>query len=163
MIPNRLKSLWANGKPTINGWCSIANPFTAEIMAAQGFDRITIDLQDGAFEYSSLLPMIQTMRASGAVLMARVSWNEPGIVMKALDAGAYGIICPIARFVSHLHYMPLVQRSFGPKRVSFDDGTNYAGEANENMLALARIDTADLTLSLTQGDCRPVLTAKSPR
>jgi 4-hydroxy-2-oxoheptanedioate aldolase len=53
MIPNRLKALWAEGKPTINGWCSAsAIPFTAEIMAAQGFDSITIDMQHGALDYS---------------------------------------------------------------------------------------------------------------
>jgi 4-hydroxy-2-oxoheptanedioate aldolase len=38
MIPNKLKQLWSQGKPTINGWCSIGNAFTAEIMAAQGYD-----------------------------------------------------------------------------------------------------------------------------
>ena len=95
MIANKLKTLWAEGRPTINGWCSIGNPFTAEIMAAQGFDSITIDMQHGALDFSALLPMLQAMRASGAVLMARVPWLEPGIIMKALDAGAYGIICPM--------------------------------------------------------------------
>ena len=44
MIANTLKALWAQGKPAINGWCSIGNPFTAEIMAAQGFDSVTIDI-----------------------------------------------------------------------------------------------------------------------
>ena len=90
MIPNKLKALWAEGKPAINGWCSIGNPFTAEIMAAQGFDSITIDMQHGALDYSNLLPMFQAMRASGATLMARVPWLEPGIIMKSLDAGALG-------------------------------------------------------------------------
>src|SRR3989338_9113609 len=72
MIANKLKGLWADGKPSINGWCSIGNPFTAEIMAAQGFDSIPIDMQHGALDYSNLLPMFQAMRASGATLMARV-------------------------------------------------------------------------------------------
>ena len=150
MIANRLKQLWAEGKPAINGWCSIGNSFTAEIMAAQGFDSLTIDAQHGALDYSALLPMFQAMRASGATLMARVPWNEPGIIMKALDAGAYGIICPMvntaedaARFVSYLRYPPLGQRSFGPTRVSFAAGANYGGEANDNMLALAMIETAE--------------------
>ena len=150
MIANRLKALWAEGKPTINGWCSIGNPFTAEIMAAQGFDSITIDMQHGALDYSALLPMLQAMRASGTTLMARVPWLEPGIIMKALDAGAYGIICPMvnsaedaARFVSYMRYPPLGQRSFGPTRVSFAAGTTYAGEANDTMLAFAMIETAD--------------------
>ena len=52
MIPNRLKPLWSEGKPTVDGWCSIRNPFVAEIMAAQGFDSITIDMQLGALDYS---------------------------------------------------------------------------------------------------------------
>lgn len=192
MIPNGLKARWAAGQPTINGWCSIGNPFTAEIMAAQGFDSITIDMQHGALDYSNLLPMFQAMRASGATLMARVPWNEPGIIMKALDAGAYGIICPMvnsaeeaARFVSYLRYPPLGQRSFGPTRVSFAAGANYAGEANDNMLAFAMIETAegmanldaiaatpgldgiyvgpaDLTLSLTQGRLAPGFDREEP-
>ena len=192
MIANGLKALWAAGKPTINGWCSIGNPFTAEIMAAQGFDSITIDMQHGALDYASLLPMFQAMRASGATLMARVPWNEPGVIMKALDAGAYGIICPMvntaeeaARFVSCLRYPPLGQRSFGPTRVAFAAGADYAAGANDNMLAFAMIETAegmanldaiaatpgldgiyvgpaDLTLSLTAGRLAPGFDREEP-
>ena len=66
MIANKLKQLWAEGKPAINGWCSIGNPFTAEIMAAQGFDSVTIDMQHGALDYAALLPMFQAMRGSVA-------------------------------------------------------------------------------------------------
>ncbi len=181
MIPNRLKQLWNEGKPTINGWCSIGNSFTAEIMAAQGYDSVTIDAQHGALDYSGVLPMLQAMRASGVVPMVRVSWLEPGIIMKMLDAGAYGIVCPMvntaaqaAEFVSYMRYPPLGQRSFGPTRVSFSAGANYGNEANGEVLALAMIETeqgmnnlaaiaatpgldgiyvgpADLTLSLTGG------------
>lgn len=192
MIPNRLKQLWAEGRPTINGWCSIGNPFTAEIMAAQGFDSITVDMQHGALDYSHLLPMFQAMRASGTTLMARVPWLEPGVIMKALDAGAYGIICPMvnsaedaARFVSTLRYPPLGQRSFGPTRVSYAAGANYAVEANSNILGFAMIETAegmanldaiaatpgldgiyvgpaDLTLSLTGGRLAPGFDREEP-
>ena len=112
MIANKLKQLWSQGKPTINGWCSIGNAFTAEIMAAQGYDSVTVDVQHGALDYSSLLPMLQAMRASGVVPMARVPWLEPGIIMKALDAGAFGIICPMVNNaragggVRQLHAVP---------------------------------------------------------
>ena len=192
MIPNRLKSLWAEGKPALNAWCSIGNAFSAEIMAAQGFDSVTVDMQHGALDYAALLPMFQAMRASGVCLMARVPWNEPGIIMKALDAGAYGIICPMvnraedaARFVSYLRYPPLGQRSFGPTRVSLAAGADYAGEANDNILAIAMIETAeamanldaiaatpgldglyigpaDLTLSLTGGRLAPGFDREEP-
>ncbi len=150
MIKNGVKELWTAGKPALNGWLSIGNAFTAEVMAAQDFDSVTIDLQHGALDYSSALPMFQAMRASGKTLMARVPWNEPGIIMKALDAGAYGIICPMintgeeaAQFVSSMRYPPRGARSFGPTRVSFAAGANYPSEANDEMLAIAMIETAD--------------------
>ena len=39
----------------LHGWLSIGNPFTAEIMAAQGYDAISIDIQHGALDYSAAL------------------------------------------------------------------------------------------------------------
>ncbi|MBA3908476.1 MAG: 2,4-dihydroxyhept-2-ene-1,7-dioic acid aldolase [Rhodobacter sp.] len=147
---NRLRALWGEGRPTLNAWCSIGNAFTAEIMAAQGFDSVTVDMQHGALDYSDLLPMFQAMRASGATLLARVPWLDPAAVMKALDAGAEGIICPMvntaeeaARLVSYMRYPPLGSRSFGPTRAAFAHGADYAVRANADMLAFAMIETAE--------------------
>ena len=47
MTRNTIRRLWNEGKPVLNGWLSIGNPFTAEIMAAQGYDAVTIDQQHG--------------------------------------------------------------------------------------------------------------------
>ncbi|MGL4961611.1 MAG: HpcH/HpaI aldolase family protein [Inquilinus sp.] len=155
MIRNTLKTLWSEGKPTINGWLSIANGFTAEIMAAQGYDSIGIDLQHGAVDYQAALSMLQAMRASQVVPLVRVPWLEPGIVMKALDAGAYGVICPMintpeqaAELVSYVRYPPVGQRSFGPTRANFSAGANYATEANGEILAFAMVETAEAMANL---------------
>ena len=149
MQRNKLKDIWASGKPVLVGWCSIGNPFTAEIMAAQGYDAINIDAQHGALDYSALLPMLQAVRASGVVPMARVPWLEPGVIMKALDAGAMGIICPMINtrqdaeaLVSYMRYPPLGQRSFGPTRAAVAI-PGYGVEANDEVLAMAMIETAD--------------------
>ncbi len=185
MIPNKLRRIWAQGLPTLNGWLSIGNAFTAEIMAAQGYDSLTVDAQHGALDYGQALPMLQAMRASGVTPLARAPWLDAGAIMKLLDAGAYGIICPMvnnaaeaAQFVSYMRYPPLGSRSFGPTRVSVAAGANYAGEANSEILALAMIETreafenveaiaatpgldglyigpADLTLGLTGGRLAP--------
>ena len=149
MQRNKLKEIWASGQPVLVGWCSIGNPFTAEIMAAQGYDAINVDVQHGALDYAALLPMLQAVRASGVVPMARVPWLEPGIIMKALDAGAMGIICPMINtradaeaLVSYMRYPPKGQRSFGPTRaaVAMPD---YGVAANDEVLAMAMIETAD--------------------
>ena len=150
MIPNRIKTLWAEGKPAINGWLSIGNGFTAEIMASAGYDSITADLQHGALDYHSALGMFQAMRASGVAVMARVPWLDAGAIMKALDAGAYGIICPMInsreeaeRLVSFVRYPPSGTRSFGPTRVNFSAGSDYGAEANENVLCFAMVETRE--------------------
>ena len=192
MIPNELKRLWAEGRPTLNGWLSVGNAFTAEIMAAQGYDSLTVDVQHGALDYAAALAMFQAMRASGVVPMARVPWLEPGILMKMLDAGAYGVICPMvntaeqaADFVRCLRYPPLGQRSFGPTRALYSAGANYAAEANGEILGFAMIETAeamanldaiaatpgldglyvgpaDLTFSLAQGRLAPGFDREEP-
>ncbi len=155
MIKNGVKSLWNQNKPTLNGWLSIGNTFSAEIMAAQGYDSLTVDLQHGAVDYSGALPMLQAMRASGVTPLARVPWLEPGVIMKVLDAGAYGVICPMVnsraeaeQLVSYMRYPPKGTRSFGPTRVNFSAGANYAGEANDEILCLAMIETAEAMANL---------------
>lgn len=150
MISNPIKALWAQGKPAINGWLSVGSSFTAEIMASAGYDSITADLQHGAFDYHAALTMFQAMRASGVAIMARVPWLDAGAIMKALDAGATGIICPMInsreeaeRLVSYVRYPPHGTRSFGPTRVNFAAGPNYGGEADENILCFAMIETRE--------------------
>lgn len=149
-MANALKEKWAAGQATINGWCSIPSSFSAEIMAAQGFDSVSIDVQHGALDYSSALPMLQAIRASGTFPMARVPWREPGIIMKMLDAGAMGIICPMINtraeaeeFASYMRYPPQGQRSFGPTRAAFAMPGYNVKDANADVLAFAMIETAD--------------------
>lgn len=164
MIKNKVKALWAEDKPVLHGWLSIGNPFTAEIMAAQGYDAISIDVQHGALDYSSVLPMFQAMRASGVVLGARVPWLDPAMIMKVLDAGALNVICPMVntaeqaeRFVSYVRYPPLGQRSFGPTRAALALGDGIAAEANDQIVALAMIETAEAMENLEEIAATPGL------
>jgi 4-hydroxy-2-oxoheptanedioate aldolase len=80
--------------------------------------------------------------------MARVPWNEPGIIMKLLDAGAYGIVCPMInsreeaeRFVGACRYSPVGYRSVGPVRATWYGGADYLKKANETVLTFAMIET----------------------
>ena len=150
MFANPVKTLWAQDKAAINGWLSVGNGFTAEIMAAAGYDSITADLQHGAFDYHALLGMFQAMRASGVAIMARVPWLDAGAIMKVLDAGAHGVICPMInsreeaeRLVSYVRYPPHGTRSFGPTRAGVAAGPSYGGEADDAIVCLAMIETRE--------------------
>jgi 4-hydroxy-2-oxoheptanedioate aldolase len=72
MFTNKLRKIRAEERPALNGWLSIGSSFTAEIMAAQGYDALTIDIQHGALDYASALTMLQAMRGSDVMPMVRV-------------------------------------------------------------------------------------------
>jgi 4-hydroxy-2-oxoheptanedioate aldolase len=150
MTPNGIKRLWAEGKPALNAWLSIGNAFPAEIVAAQGYDAVSIDQQHGFLGYDAMAAMLQAIRGSGATPLVRVPWLAAGDVMKALDAGALGIICPMInsraeaeRLVSYVRYPPHGTRSFGPTRAVIAHGADYGQHADREILALAMIETAD--------------------
>ncbi len=65
-------------------------------MSHQGWDSLTIDMQHGVIDYPNALQMLQSISSTDVTPLARVNWNEPGQIMKILDAGCYGVICPMA-------------------------------------------------------------------
>jgi 4-hydroxy-2-oxoheptanedioate aldolase len=94
--------------------------------------------------------MLQGISNSTAVPLARIPWNEPGIIMKMLDLGVLGIIVPMINskkecenFVSYCYYPPLGQRSFGPMRAQLIYGQDYYQKANEAIITMAMIETKE--------------------
>ena len=149
MRDNRLRSLWQQGGAAVNGWLAIANSFSAETMAHQGWDSLTIDLQHGVVDYAGMVGMLQAISTTPTVPVVRVPWLEPGILMKTLDAGAYGVICPMIntredaqKLVAWTHYAPRGTRSFGPVRALLYGGADYAQQANDTIVCFAMIETA---------------------
>lgn len=148
MRENRLRTLWQQNKPAVNGWLAIPSSFSAEVMAHQGWDTLTIDMQHGVIDYAQMVTMLQAISTTPTVPIVRVPWLEPGIVMKSLDAGAYGVICPMVntredaqRLVSYTHYAPRGSRSFGPVRANLYGGADYPAKANDTIVAFAMIET----------------------
>jgi len=157
MRKNKVKEMMRVGKPVINGWLQIPSTVSAEVMAHQGWDSLTIDMQHGLVDYTNALPMLQTLSTTDVTPLARVNWNEPGQIMKILDAGCYGIICPMVsnkketeKFVQACMYPPLGYRSFGPVRGLIYGGADYAKHANDEMLKFAMIETAEALNKLNE-------------
>ena len=149
MRENRLRGIWKSGGAVVNGWLGIANGFSAETMAHQGWDSLVIDLQHGVIDYAGMVPMLQAISTTNTVPIVRVPWLEPGILMKSLDAGAYAVICPMVnsredaeKLVAYTHYAPQGTRSFGPIRALLYGGADYAKYANETIVTFAMIETA---------------------
>tara|TARA_B100001123_G_scaffold63255_1_gene69386 strand:+ start:65 stop:856 length:792 start_codon:yes stop_codon:yes gene_type:complete len=150
MRKNPLKKIIKEGKAIVNGWLQIPSSFSAEVMAHMGWDSLTIDMQHGVIDYPNALQMLQAISTTETVPMARVNWNEPGQIMKIVDAGAYGVICPMVsnrkeaeRFVQACLYPPKGYRSYGPIRGLIYGGSDYGDHANEEILKIAMIETKE--------------------
>ncbi len=147
---NKIKKMMKEGKPVVNGWLQIPSTVSTEAMVHQGWDSLTIDMQHGLVDYSNALPMLQTISSTDVTPLARVNWNEPGQIMKILDAGSYGVICPMIsnkqdaeNFVQACMYPPNGFRSYGPVRGLIYGGSDYDKYADNEMLKLAMIETKE--------------------
>jgi 4-hydroxy-2-oxoheptanedioate aldolase len=119
-------------------------------MSHTGYDSVTVDTQHGMVDFPDSVAMLQAIGTTDATPLARVPWNDPAAIMKLLDAGAYGIICPMinnaeecARFVGACRYAPDGYRSFGPARGLLYGGGDYGKHANDTIITMAMIETRD--------------------
>lgn len=150
MRPNQVKSRLAAEQLVINAWLSIGSSYAAEGVGHSGVHSVTVDLQHGMLDFSDALPMLQAISATPATPLVRVPDLDPARIMHLLDAGAYGIICPMistpeqaAALVSACRYPPTGTRSFGPSRGLLFGGSDYVAKANETVMAIPMIETAE--------------------
>lgn len=94
--------------------------------------------------------MLQAISTTETVPFVRVPWNEPGIIMKALDAGAYGVIIPIVNTAAEAEaavracrYPPRGIRSHGPIRAALYGGRDYIARGDAEVLCIVQVETKE--------------------
>jgi len=122
------------------------HPLSAERMGQAGFDFLVIDTQHGHSETGAVLPLVQAAGGHGTPVLARVAWEAPHLIMRALDLGAEGVIVPMTSTAAAVRdavraarYAPLGERSYGPIRASFPT----TDAANETVLVIPMIETRE--------------------
>ena len=145
----QLKARLQQPEPLRNVFMTLPVPALAERMGVMGVESITLDMQHGSIEDAHLLGLLQAIRAGGALPLARLAWNRPELIMKALDYGVEGIICPMvdsaeeaAAFVRAAKYPPVGNRSFGPFRADVHHKGDYFTDANNGTLCFVMVETA---------------------
>jgi len=157
-MKNTIKEKCTRGETITNAWLSIPDSWTAEIIANTGFDVVTIDAQHGlATDLTTILPMLQALSGSQSVPFVRLPENNPAFVMRMLDAGAIGLICPMINtaedtenFVRSTKYHPQGNRSLGPIRSKLVYGKDYFKVANDLTMCFAMIETPEALRNLKE-------------
>lgn len=92
---------------------------TVEMIGVAGLDFVVIDCEHGPPDLIALRQHIALAELHERAVLVRVGHTEPALVLRALDAGAQGVIAPhvdtpeeAAALVDSAHYPPLGHRGF---------------------------------------------------
>jgi 4-hydroxy-2-oxoheptanedioate aldolase len=151
-----LREKWAAGGETLGLWLSLPSFVSAEITARMPVDYVCVDLQHGVNDYAQAASMLQAIELCGATPIARVPWNEPGIIGKLLDAGAHGVVVPMVNtrdqaeaVVRSTRYAPDGSRSWGPVMAGMRHEDNR-GWADAHVAVIPMIETAEAIENLDE-------------
>ncbi len=146
----RLRAKFEAGEAAFGIWAGIPSSITAEVAAVAGYDYVCVDLQHGMSDEAMMVSMFHATQAGGAVPLARLAWNEPWLIMRALDLGAAGVILPLIdnaaearKAVESCRYPPVGRRSYGPVRAELVMGSTAPDDIGGDALCVAMIETRE--------------------
>lgn len=130
------------------GWCTLGSAFAAEVVGRSGVDVVCVDVEHGLLDWDGALPVVITLSAGAIPVLVRVPSHEPVAIMKALDAGAVGVVVPHVESAEQAEtaaaacrYPPEGRRSWGPTRASLLS-SNDTSAANRDVVCIAMVETA---------------------
>ncbi|MFC5385796.1 HpcH/HpaI aldolase/citrate lyase family protein [Aquamicrobium segne] len=136
----------------LTSWSGVPDPLTVEILAAQAFDAVTLDMQHGGHSEDSVLRCLAPVLAAGRSTLVRIPVGRFDMASRALDFGAEAVIAPMVNsledaraFAAAMKYPPLGQRSWGPTYAfpRHGQGTqqDWLRRSNHRTLSFAMIET----------------------
>lgn len=141
------------GKPLLSAWCGIPEPAIPALLAKEGFDLVTLDMQHGAVDFAQTLRSLPLVAATGKPMLARIPVGDFATASRLLDAGVSGVIAPMIntlddaqRFARAMKFPPKGERSWGPHAALALSGLApeaYFAQANGFSIALAMVETRE--------------------
>lgn len=139
--------------PLYMGWCGMAEPVVAGIIARSGYDVVLLDQQHGAYTFESSAAGITEVVGAGKPCLVRIPVGDFAMASRMLDMGASGIVAPMINtvadaklFASFTKLPPHGDRSWGPARALNLTGMtpmDYLKQANQFSLSIAMIETRE--------------------
>ncbi len=140
------------GKKTVGAWCQICSPYTAEIMAREGFDFLAIDLEHAPTDLAILLELVRALDGTGVQPFVRAPWNDFVAIKRILDTGVSGIVVPYVNTraeaeaaVKACKYPPEGIRGMSGSPRAAGYGRNpmeYLQRANAEIMVITQVETA---------------------
>jgi 2-dehydro-3-deoxyglucarate aldolase len=156
---NPLKSQLKKNALTIGSWLQLNSPSAAEIMSQSGFEWLTVDMEHSVTSLETMQHLLQIIEGHNIVPLVRVGENNPDLIKRVMDAGAYGIIVPMInsaddakKAVNAVKYPPQGTRGVGIARAQ-GYGRNFEGYAsviNRESVVIVQIEHIDAVNNLEE-------------
>jgi 4-hydroxy-2-oxoheptanedioate aldolase len=157
-VPTRpgLRELWARDEAAIGLMCTLSSSLSVELVAAAGYDWVCVDTQHGLIGYEQMVGMLQALGRRVPTLV-RVPWNEPAAIMRALDAGADGVVVPMVNTAAQaraatgaVRYPPAGYRSYGPIRAALAVADFGPQTENARLVCAVMIETEEAVANIDE-------------
>jgi 4-hydroxy-2-oxoheptanedioate aldolase len=147
-LASRLKA----GETLFTAWSAVPDALTVEIVAAQGFDAIVLDMQHGGHHEDSVVRSMVPVLHAAKHPVVRIPVGRFDMASRALDFGAEAVIAPMVnsvadarQFAAAMKYPPVGERSWGPTfgfpRHKGSDFNSWLRDMNARTLSFAMIET----------------------
>ncbi|KAM0746131.1 Phosphoenolpyruvate/pyruvate domain-containing protein [Meredithblackwellia eburnea MCA 4105] len=155
----------AANKPVVGSWQMFPGTAIARTIAQGGFDFILVDAEHGNISDHHVHDAVNVIAAHGCSPVVRITQPDVGLVKRALDTGAHGIMCPMMNnaaearaLVSFAKFpIPAARLAADPTLVTGLRGVgspfapavfgqslpDYITTANKNTMVIVQIETAD--------------------
>jgi 2-dehydro-3-deoxyglucarate aldolase len=156
-----LRQLLKEGGFAIGSWINTCNPVVAELMAAAGFDFLTVDAEHSAVDVPQAQMLFQAIGAGNpdCAPLVRLPGTDYAVTKRFMDAGAAGVIAPLINspeqareLVRAVKYPPKGERGVGFCRANmygmhFDEAI---ANANDRTLVCVQIEHVEGVRSIDE-------------
>src|SRR5688572_5998303 len=145
-----LRRKLAAGTPVFGLWVTLESPSITEMAVALGMDWVVIDAEHGHLDWKEILEHLRATVRSDTVALVRIAELNGGLIKRALDIGADGVVVPwvetaeqLKQAVAYSRYPLDGVRGIGGERATCWGQclVEHTSEANEHVLVVPIIET----------------------
>ncbi len=136
--------------PVFGLWVTLESPSITEMAVALGVDWVVVDAEHGHLDWKEIVEHIRAAVRSDTVVLVRVAERSIGLIKRALDLGADGIVVPwiesadqLREIVSYSLFPTAGVRGIGGERATCWGQclVEHTQEANEHVLIMPVVES----------------------
>jgi len=157
MIVNKVREKMARGEKVAGVFSALESTVAIECLGLMGLDFVIIDTEHGTLDPADMVPLIIAAERRDIVPFVRPKDASRESILRALDAGAMGLVIPFIKTVDEVKsiiecgkFAPLGQRGFGGGRKSgfatfpeSKDIHDYFATCNRETLLFPQCETVE--------------------